>query len=136
MNDFVLIGNPFVWLIVIVTIYALVMTVRHILERISEKENPERFVGESLHILLYLSGASILLGLFGYVATLYSSMCSGAAMPGSGFFSIIVIPADHPGFLPSLADCYSKSTGVGLVGMFAAMLIGLCWYFLNTIKKV
>jgi hypothetical protein len=136
MNDFVLIANPFVWVIVIITIYAVVVTVRHLYERISAKESHENLVGDSLHILLYLSGASILLGLFGYVATLYSSTCSGTAMPASGFFAIIVIPADHPGFLPSLADCYSKSTGVGLVGMLAAMLIGLCWYFLNTTKRI
>ena len=57
------------------------------------------------------------------------------AMPASGFFAIIVIPANHPGFLPSFSDCYSKSTGVALVGMFAAMLIGLCWYFLNATKR-
>lgn len=134
--DTTIFSSPFMWLILLVTISAVVIAVRKVLHRLSSETRQSDPVSESLHILLYLSGATILLGLFGYVATLYSSVCRGAAMPGSGLFSIIVIPADHPGLLTSLAQCYSKSTGIGMVGMSAAMLIGLLWFFTRSTKKI
>ena len=78
MDENVLLTSPFVWLIVVITIVSIVATVRKVRERFLSKESQENVVGDSLNILLYLSGGAILLGLFGYAATLYSSACSGA----------------------------------------------------------
>ena len=137
MGTNILFASPFSWLVYAVAIAAAVITIKKSMTLFSSDKDRDATGREGLHILLYLSGAAVFAGLFGYVCQLYSSVCRGVAMPGSGFFAIIItVPDEHPGILESLAQCYSQSTLIGLVGMAAAMLIGLCWLFLQNAKKI
>jgi hypothetical protein len=99
------------------------------------KNHNVKLLQKGLPAILYLGGANLFLGIFGYITELYSTT---RTMMYSGMFDVIITVLEHgdPAFFNSV-ERVMKCASMAMVCTLVTILTALIWFILiNKVKKI
>ena len=99
--------------------------------KIKSGESDESDISKSLTLLLFLSGAMILLGCLGYFSELATAPCKTATLPGGSFVTVMCTVVESAEQAQELATCFGKSASAMATGLIAAAVSSLIWFSLQ-----
>jgi hypothetical protein len=125
-------ASPFVWIIYILTIIAFAVFTQKMYQIYIKKDHRLSKVKKGIPFLLLISGLSLVSCMWGYFWQLYNFKEWGHILETK---MIYLLHTRHP--LYPMVDWMISSSSFIMIGILAAILIALMWYFLmNKISKI
>ncbi len=116
-------ASGFVWPIVGLSFGTLVLAMQQIYKLYIKKDHDVKKLHDGLPWLLALGGASVLVGIYGWVLELYRS--------------VLLIMGDVQMMLLYITRWAISCSAMMIVSLFAAIMAGLAWFILtNKVKKI
>ena len=129
-------ASPFVWIIYILTIIAFAVFTQKMYQIYIKKDHRLNKVKKGIPFLLFITGLSLVSCMWGYYWQLYNFKEYGHILETKMIY-LLVITDDSPTVYRDIIDWMIASSSFIMIGMLAAILIALMWYFLmNKISKI
>jgi len=130
-------ASPFVWIIYILTIIAFAVFTQKMYQIYIKKDHRLSKVKKGIPFLLLISGLSLVSCMWGYYWQLYNFKEYGHILETKMIYLLVVTDDSFPKVYKDIVDWMIASSSFIMIGMLAAILIALMWYFLmNKISKI
>ena len=130
-------ASPFVWTIFVLAIIASTVFVQKIYQIYIKKDHNLQTAKKGVPLLLFVSGFSLLSCMWGYYWQLYNFKEWGHILETKMIYLLVVTDDSFAKVYKDIVDWMIASSSFIMIGMLAAILIALMWYFLmNKISKI
>jgi hypothetical protein len=126
-------ASPFIWIIFLLVIIALVVFLQKIYQFYLKKDHQLSKVKRGLPLLLFLSGMTLASCIWGYFWKLYTFKNYGHILETKMIYLLHTTDDSFPNVFHNLIDWMITSSSFVMIGMISAIFIGFMWYYL-TIK--
>jgi hypothetical protein len=123
-------ASPFVWLIFALLIIAGMVFLKKIYQIHIKKDHHLSKVKRGLPLILSLSGATLVSCMWGYYWQLYSFKEYGHILETKMVYLLHTRDDSFPQVFHDLTNWMIASSSFVMIGMLAAILIGIMWYYL------